>query len=374
VGAQLVSAADGAVLWSETYDRELAGVFAVQEEIARAIVGALRVRLGAAGGPRVRRGTSDSAACELYLKGRYVFRTQQGRGTVQAIAYFEQAVAHDPAYAAPYWGLSDAYTWLALFGYAPLREMFERVRAAACRALALDSTLAEAHVSLAHVRMLADFAWAEADRGFRRAIELDPGYTFARAPYAVSLASRGRFAEAIAQLDTVRAIDPLALAMINLLGRVYVAADRPDEALALLRQTLELEPRADLAYEQLGHAYLLKGMAGEAIAAFRRAAVLSGARDSAQLAYAYTVTGQRAEAERLLRALLDPTHRGPVLSYHIAMAYAGLGDADAAFRWLDRGYRERTSFMGWTRAEPGFARLHADPRWPPLLRRMGLRP
>jgi eukaryotic-like serine/threonine-protein kinase len=372
VGAQLVSAADGAVLWTESYDRELSGVFAVQEEIARAIVGALRVQLGATAGPRVHRPTSDSAAYDLYLKGRYVLRTQQGRGVVQAVAYFEQAVARDPAYAAAFSGLSDAYTRLALFGYVPPRETFAKATLAARRALALDSTLAEAHVSLGHVRMLVDFAYDDADREFRRAIGLDPSYSFARAPYAVSLASVGRYAEAIAQLDTVRQIDPLALTMINLLGRIYVAAGRPGDAIAVMRLSVELEPRADLAYEQLGHAYLLTGRSGEAIAAFRRAAALSGPRDSAQLAYAYAVTGQRAEARRVLRALLAPSHPGPVLSYHIAVAYAGLGDRDAAFRWLERGYAERSSFMGWARADPALARLHADPRWLPLLRRMRL--
>jgi TolB-like protein/Flp pilus assembly protein TadD len=374
IGAQLVSAADGAVLWTETYDREPASVFAVQEEIARAIVGALRVHLGATGAPHVRRATMDSAAYDLYLKGRYVLRTQQGRGVVQAVGYFEQAVARDSSYAAAFSGLSDAYTRLALFGYAPPRETFAKATAAARRALALDSTLAEAHVSLGHVRMLADFARADAEREFRIALALDPSYAFARAPYAINLASVGRYDEAIAQLDTVRASDPLALTILNLLGRIYVAAGRPDDAIAIMRQSLELDPRADLAYEQLGHAYLLTGRPAEAIAAFRRAAALSGPRDSAQLAYAYAVTGQRAEAERVLRTLVAPSHPGPVLSYHIAMAYAGLGDRDAAFRWLDRGYAEHTSFIGWVRADPGFARLHADPRWPLLLRRMGLPP
>jgi serine/threonine-protein kinase len=374
VGVQLVSARDGGVLWNDIFDREPSSVFKVQEEIARAIVGALRVQLGATDGPRVRRATSDSAAYDAYLKGRYVFRTQQGRGTAQAVVYFQQAVARDSLYAAAYSGLSDAYARLALFGYAPPRESFARARAAALRALALDSSLAEAHVSLGHVRVLADYALADGEREFRRAIALDPSYTFARAPYAVSLASAGHYTEAIAQLDTVRMIDPLALAMVNLLGRVYVGAGRPRDAIALLKQSLELDPRADLAYEQLGHAYLLTGNREDAIAAFRRAASLSGPRDSAQLAYALAVTGQRTEAERVLHVLLDPAHTGPVLSYHIAMAYAGLGDADAAFQWLERGYAERSSFMGWARADPAFVSLHSDPRWVPLLRRMGLPP
>ena len=374
VGAQLVSGADGAVLWSDSYDRELADVFVVQEEIARAIVAALQVRLGAAGAPRVRRATRDSLAYDLYLQGRYAFWTHPSRGAGLAIGYFERAVARDPSYAAAYAGLSDAYTRLALFGAAPPRETFAKAWVAAQRALALDSSLAEAHVSMGHVRLLTDHAWADADREFKRAIELDPSYTFARAPYAVSLASRGRFAEAIAQLDTVRTIDPLALPMMNLLGRVYVAARRPDDAIAIMSKSLQLDPQADLGWEQLGHAYLQKRMHPEAIAAFRKAAALSGQRDSAELAYAYGVTGQRPEAARVLRRLLDPSRPGPVLSYHIAMAYAGMGEADSAFAWLDRGLAEGASFMSWSKVEPGFASLHGDRRWAPLLRSIGFAP
>ena len=377
VGAQLVSAADGSVLWAETYDREPADVFAVQEEIARAIAAALRVRLGAAGAgaPLVERPTADLAAYELYLKGRYVFHARTvGESIVQAAGYFERAVTRDPSFARAYAGLSDSYTRQAIFGYAPPRPTFAKAKAAAERALALDSTLAEAHVALGHVLCVADFAWADGERELRRAIALDASYVFARGPLAICVASQGRVAEAIALLDTARALDPLSPTVNNLLGRAYVSAGRPDDAIRVLSQMVELNPQLDLAHQQLGHAYLQKGMNVEAIASFRRAAALSGPRDSAQLAYAYAVIGQRAEAERILGTLLVPSRSGGALAYHLAMAYAGLGDADAAFRWLDRGYAERASFMVGVKAEPGFARLRADPRWTRLLRRMALAP
>ena len=375
VGAQLVSAADGAVLWTETFDRGVADVFAVQEEIARAIVGALRVRLGAGGErtPLIGRSTTDLEAYEFYLKGRYIFTTRTGReGILQAADYFERAAARDPSYARAYAGLSDAYTRLAIFGYAPPRETFARGKAAAQRALSLDSTLAEAHASLGHVLCVSDYAWAAAERELRRAITLDPNYSFARGPLAICLTGQGRFAEAVAVLDTGRARDPLAALTINLLGRVHVVAGRPDDAIRTLQQALELNPQLDLAYQQLGHAYLQKGMNAEAITALRRAASLSGPRDSAQLAYAYAMTGRRAEAERVLRSLLASPRGGTgVASYYVAMAYAGLGDADAAFRWLDRGHAAGTSLV-LLKVEPGFERLHGDPRWPKLLSRLGL--
>ena len=317
---------------------------------------------------------APSAAEEAYRRGRYVFATRtSAEGILQAKRYFEDAIARDPQYARAYAGLSDAYARLAVFGYAPPRETYGEAKTAALRAVALDGTLAEAYAALGHALVVADFDWVASERAFRQAIALDPGYVFARVPFAICLLSQGRFAEATAQLDTARRADPLATMAANVLGRVYVSAGRPDDAIPVLRQVLALNPQIDLAHQQLGHAYLAKGMAVEAIAELRRAAAVSGARDSAQLAYAYAVSGRRGEAERVLRALRDAeARRGDALAYHLAMAYAGLGDRDAAFRWLDRGYAARASFMVGVKVEPGFSRLHGDPRWPALLRRMGL--
>jgi serine/threonine-protein kinase len=377
VTAQLVSAPDGAVLWAESYDRAVGDAIDVQEEIAQAIVGALRTRLVGVGGlPRAARArTTDPAAYELYLQGRYTFVKGGGReNTLRSIAYFEQAIARDSGYAQAYAGLADAYTRLTNFGYASPAEAYERAKRAARHALALDSTLAEAQAALSHAVMLTEFAWAEAERGFRRAIALDPSYAFARAPFAICLSSQGRYDEALAQLDTAHVTEPLALFVPVLRGRIYVSAHRPDDAIRVLRPQLELDSRLDLAYEQLGHAYLQKGRNAEAIAALRRAAALSGPRDSAQLAYAYAVSGQRATARSILRTLLDPSRPGGALPFHIAMAYAGLDEPDSAFAWLERGYATKASFMVGVRAETGFSRLHGDPRWAPFLRRMGLTP
>ncbi|MDQ3697946.1 MAG: tetratricopeptide repeat protein [Gemmatimonadota bacterium] len=376
VTAQLVRASDNAVLWADTYDRELTDVLDVQEEIARAIAGALRVTLvGAGDAALARRPTADPAAYELYLRGRHIFTTRTDRDAVlQAARYFEQAVARDSAYARAYAGLSDVHTRLAVFGFRRPREEYARAKAAARQALALDSTLAEAYASLAHVLCVSDFDWRGAERAFRRATELDPGYTFARVPFAICLLSEGRFADAIAQLDTARAADPLAPAVSNVLGRVYVSARQPDRAIRHLREALELSPQMDLAYQQLGHAYLQKGMHAEAIAALRQAAALSGIRDSAHLAYAYAITGQRDEARRVVRALLEQSQSRYVPPVHVAMAYAGLGDADTAFQWLERGYAEHASFMNGVNVTPAFDALRSDRRWLPLLRRMSLAP
>jgi len=158
------------------------------------------------------------------------------------------------------------------------------------------------------------------------------------------------------------------------LGRVYVSARQPDLAIRQLSAALELNPLFDLAFQQLAHAYVQKRRYPEAIAAMRRAAALSGIRDSAQLAYVYAVSGARDDAAHLLQLLLGKPSNRYVPPYHVAMAYAGLGNADSAFLWLDRAYAERASFMGGVKVEPGFATLHDDPRWSVLLARMGLNP
>jgi TolB-like protein/DNA-binding SARP family transcriptional activator len=368
VNVQLVRAADATVLWAATYDRELRDIFAVQDEITTAIVAALSNRLAVAVTLPPRR-VPDTRAYELYLRGRHIFTTRTDRdGITLAEGYFTDALRHDSLLAEAHAGLSDVHTRLAVFGFAPARDSYARAKAAALRALELDSTLAAAHTSLAHAWCVADFDWQRAEDAFRRGIALEPGYTFGRLPFAMCLGSQGRFAEALQQLDLAREFDPLAPAISNLAGRLYVAWQQPDQAIAHLYQALELSPRMDMAWQQLGHAYLQKGMAAEAVDALERAAALSGARDSAHLAYAYAVTGRPDLAAQILTGVLAAPHRD-VLAFHIALAYSGLGNHDQAFAWLERGQAQAGSFMGSIAVEPGFRRLHGDPRWGRLISR-----
>lgn len=377
IGAQLVGAADGTVLWAKMYDRETSDVFDVQEELARAIAWALRGRLAtdSQSASVVPHPTADLAAYELYLRGRYILNARNSREAIlDAIRYFEQAVARAPSFAQAHARLADAYARLGALSLARPANEFSRARAEAMRALELDESLADAHVALAHLQFAFDFDWVASERAFRRAIALDPGDVHARLLFAIPLQDQGRFDEALAQLDTAHAIDPLAPLVGVVRGRVYVNARRPAEAIRPLTEALALSPDLDLAYQQLGHAYLQMGRMNEAIAALQRAAGMSGVRDSAHLAYAYAVAGRRAEAERIMQTLLDPSTPRYIPPFHIAMAYAGLHDADAAFAWLERGYRERGSFMDGLAVTPGFAPLHGDLRWRPLLRRMRLEP
>jgi serine/threonine-protein kinase len=373
VTARLVDTRDDRVLWSETYDRELRDLFAIQERIARDIVSALSVRLTRNGMPQrlVERGTDDIEAYQLYLKGRFLYNTRNHEGLLRARAYFEQAIRRDTSYARPYAGIANVYNNLAVFGYERPDVAFPKARAAAERALALDSTLAEAHAALAQQRFVYEWNWDAAESAFEHAIALDPGFQGTRNLYSMYLHVTGRHEAALAQLRIARELDPL-VSIGPLAGRIYVNTRRPDAAIRELSEALELNPQLDLALELLGHANFQKGMYREAIASLERAAALSGPRDSAQLAYMYGVTGDTAQGRAVLQRLIGTQSQRYLPPFHIAMAYAGLGDADAAFRWLELGYQQRGSFMEGLAVTAGFDAIRSDPRFDDLLHRMEL--
>ena len=374
VSARLVRARDGYQFWAEDYDSQLGDVFAVQDSIARSIASALRIKLTprATGASLVRRATEDTAAHNLYLKGRYFWNMRQRDALFRAVQYFEQATRRDPSYARAYVGLADAYGALGILGYEPPRDVLPKARAAVRTALELDSTLAEAHGTLAHILFAFDWDWSAAIQQFDHALALDPANATSYYRYAILLQDRRRFRDAVASLEKARVLDPLNPLIPGLLGRTYVNARQPDKAIRALREALELNPNHDLALQQLGHAYLSKGMYDEALAAFRRAAELSGARDSAHLAYGYAVAGQPREGQRIVRALVASPKSGYVLPFHLALAYAGLGDSENALEWLERGYAERASFMDGVDVTEAFDTLRQDPRFVALLARMRL--
>ena len=376
VTATLVSAADGGVLWTNTYDRVLKDVFAVQEEIARAIVDSLRVKLAVAGeNPRlVKVPTANLAAYDLYLKGQYFLNGRSSRvDLLQALSYFEQATTRDPTYARAYAAMSSAHAYLAILAFGNPHQEFARAKAAALKALELDSALAEAHSALAHMLFAYEWNWEAAEREFRLAITLDPANPTTRYRFALCLQGQGRFDEALSELRQALATDPLDGGSRNVMGRVLINARQPERAIPYLLDAIKFGQRLDLSYQNLGHAYLMMGKHPEAIDALRRAAELSGVRDSAHLAYAYATVGQRSSAERIVRDLIESGRLRDLPPFHIAMAYAGLGEVDEAFRWLERGFEQRGSFMDGVKVTPAFEPLHGDPRWSRLLQRMGLK-
>jgi len=376
VSVQLINAETGYHVWSDEYDRDARDVFAVQDEIARAIVGALRVRLsGGAGGSLVKRSTGSPEAHDLYLQGRYFFARRDSASLRKAQAYFEQAIQKDSSYALAWAGLSDAYSHRAVFGYVPPASMYAKAKAAVLRALALDSTSAEAHTSLAFITLFFDWDWRTAGRELDRALALDPRYPDAHLFHGWYFVATNRLDDAVSELQSAVKLDPFSIVNNARLASMLFYSRRYNEAVAQSRQVLELDLRFLQGHAELARADLQLGRCVEALAEFEQVGVMTGAAFRGLLGYAYARCGHRAQAFAELSHLETEQKQGQVVShYDVAMIYAGLGDTDRAFAELDSAYAERPWAMFVLRVDPAFDGLRADPRFGRLLKKVGLEP
>jgi serine/threonine-protein kinase len=375
IAAQLVSAADGYQLWSQAYDRELTDVFAVQEEIARAIVEALRMRLRVAEGAALSVApTGDVEAYDLYLKGRFAWNQRTDAAMTEAVRYLEQAVARDSGFARAWAALADAYILLVPYAGASREDTWPKARAAAQRALTLDSTLAEAHTSLAYGSMIYAWDWDAAEASFRRAIAADPDYATAHHWYADFLAGRGRLEEGAREMERAHELDPLSRIIGIELGWIYYQMRRNDEAEAQIRRTLALDPNYPHGSLNLGLVFMAQGRYAEAIQALRRAIELGGDYDLqyAALIQAHARAGDRATALRLMSELTGRANRGEFGPFTLAVAYGSLGEIDRAMALLHRAIDERDIFMPEIFFDPLLDPLRRDPRFREVEERMGV--
>ena len=375
VTAQLMDAKQGVQLWSETYDRELADVFAVQDELSRAIVGALRVTLaGEQDEPLVSRPTESLEAYHLYLQGRYSWNQRTEAGLKQAVRYFERAITMDSDYAQAYAGLADAYVLLPERGPTRPAEVYPKAEAAALRALALDSTLAEAHTSLGYVLEVKEWEWQGAEQAFRRAIALNPSYATAHHWYGECLSVTGRPDEALAELERALSLDPLSPQIRAQTGLQLYRMRRYDAAIARLRNTLDLHPRSAQAHDWLGRTYLLKGMHAEAITEMEAAVNLAarGSWELATLAYVYAVTDRREKAHGIRVELEERSRHQYVSPLAFARIFTGLGEKDKAFAWLDKAVDAHDPNLLFGVFDQLWDPLRSDPRYTQVLRRMRL--
>lgn len=374
VKTELVDVAQQAQLWGEQYRRHLTDIFALQEEIAEEISQKLRLRLtGEEKQKLVKRYTDNTAAYHLYLKGRYYVNKRTSEWIRKGMEHFQQAIDLDPNYALAYAGLADAYAFLASAtgGQRP-HDTYPRAKAAAQKALELDDTLGEAHCSLGFFRLLYDWDFAEAEREYKRAIELSPNYANAHDGYGFFLKATGQYDAAIRECQRAQELDPLSLFIMLSLSWAYYFARRYDEALAQARKVLEMDPNFGFAYWHLGMVYLQKGMQEDSIAALRRAVNLTGGIPSflSHLGHAYGKSGKQREARQMLAQLESLSRRQYVSSYFIAMIHLGLGDLDRTFEWLEKAYEERAGFLAFVRVEPMLDNLRMDGRMNSLIERM----
>ncbi|MFL5489892.1 MAG: BTAD domain-containing putative transcriptional regulator [Gemmatimonadales bacterium] len=375
ITAQLINAKDGYHLWAESYDRDLHDVFAVQDEIAQAIVGALRVTLSGEATSMVVRPTADLTAYDLYLKGRHAVNQRTGASLVQAGDYFEQAIARDPRFAQAYAGLADAYVLLPGYSVSNSSEAWPKGRAAAERALALDSTLAEAHTTLAYGKFLFESDWRAAEKGFHRAIALSPDYATAHHWYGDFLGGRGNLEGYLQEIRRAQALDPLSPQIGTEVGRALYALRRNDQAVTQLQQVLRADPAFAGAHVTLGRVYIEQSRMAEAIGEFQRAVELRGgnALDVAYLASGYAVAGKRSEAQGLLVELEGRSRREHVPPTVLAIVHIGLGQDERAFDLLDRAVAEHDGWFAEFIFYPTFDPLRSHPRYAALLQALGLR-
>ncbi|HTP99709.1 MAG TPA: adenylate/guanylate cyclase domain-containing protein [Casimicrobiaceae bacterium] len=381
IGTQLVDVATDSTRWSQAYDRELDDIFAVQDEIARAVVTELRAELLDERGEAASKASvaadveaaaegrgSDAEAYQLYLQGRYFADRHAEEDTQRAIAYFRQAIAVDPGYALAWAHLARAYADQAAYAWAPYAESFARAREAAEHALALAPALAEGHAALGFVSMANDRNWAQAHASFRRALELAPGNAAILRDVAIMAACLGRQDEAIALLRRAVTLDPLSARAHRVLGSRYISAGLVDPALASLSKALELNPHGDLTHFWLGTVDVVRGRLESARASFLREpnAVLR----LVGLAIALHATGDLAQS----RAALDELQRDHADhgATQIAWAYAYIGEADQAFSWLERADAQRDPGLIEINAHIHIRNLQGDPRWQAWLARLGL--
>jgi serine/threonine-protein kinase len=376
VMAQLVDTADGRYLWSETYDRQMQDLFAIQEEISSAIVRTLRIKLmDRPGAPAVRHGAYNLEAYNLYLKGRFQWNKRTAEGLKKGLEYAEQAIAVDPSFAPGYVGVADSLILLTEYGLMSPESSVPPARSAARRALEIDPGLAEAHASLALIRSIYDWDWVEAERHYRRAFDLNPGYATAHHWYSVDyLTLLGRFDEALEEIELAEQLDPLSPIIREGEGFIFMVSKRFEEALEEYRQILEFDPFFYKAYTSMGRAYTQMGRYDEAIGMLLKGKLLSGDVPNilGALGQTYALAGRRSEALRVLDELdrLSQSRYVPATSF--AMIHVGLGEKERALEWLEAGLQRHETALSSLRVHPAYDPLRGEPRFKALLETLGL--
>lgn len=369
ISAKLLRTSDGKQLWAEQFDEKFTDIFAVQDVIAERVAAALKIRLG---GNEKRHGTESVEAYQLYMKGRYHFAKSTPPDIRTSISYFQHAIEIDPRYALAYTGLSQAYGVLGIFAEMPIAEAFAQAGAAEKKALEIDDTLGEAHLSRCMRLFWNDWDWQGAEKECLKALEIDPNNPDSHGYYAIVLSNTGRHAEAVAEAKRARELNPLDLGISALEGQYLLHAGRADEALIQLQKTSALEPNYPMSHLFAASAYIEKGMFAEAIAESRKEYELSGRNDIPFGTYAQAKTGKRDEAGATLKELLRLSATKYVSPYNIALIYNALDQPERALEWLEKGYERRDPKMTFLKVEPKWNNLRNEPRFIDLMKRMNL--
>ncbi len=376
ITAQLIDVSNGYHLWSERFDREMEDVFVVQDEISAAIVEALRGKLlGQEKTAIARRFTKNLKAYNLYLMGRYHWNKRTEQGMKKGLEYFQQATDEDPAYVLPYTGIADCHNLLGWYGYVAPKEAFPNAKAAAERARDMDATLAEVHTSLAAVREFYDWDWPEAEKGYRRAIELNPGYLPAHHRYSEFLCYLGRHKEAFREIECALHLDPLSLLYNTILVEVCYFARQYDQAIEVAQRTIEMDPDFFPVHWLVARVYAQKQMYKDAMLENQKAADISGEANPliiVDLGILYALSGKDDEAREVLDELSALSKQRFVSPFYTALIHLGLGKKNNSLKWLEKAYDEHDHALETLKVEPILDSLRSHPRFEALLKKMEL--
>ena len=376
ISVQLIDAGTDEHLWAETYDRELADIFAIQSDVAQRISEALQAHVSAEEKARIEhRPTENLEAYQAYLKGLFLWNQRTEDSVNAGIAQFKRAIELDSRYASAYVGLADSYIVLDNFGTYRPTVVYPMAKGAALKALEIDDALGDAYASLAHVKATYDWDWGGAEQAYLKAIELRPSYAHAHHWYALYLAIIGRFDQAVVEIRRAQELDPLSPAIVNNVASVYFSARRYDEAMVAIQRATELNPQIFLPHMYLGIVLLATGSYPEALSAVRKADELvsgSSVAISAMLGYAYAKLGDREKATNIAATLTDRYQSGYASPVWIAFLLQGLGDRRGALEWLDRARRDRDGWLRTLKTSAFFDEIRDTPEYQGLLRTMGL--
>ena len=372
ITAQLVQGANDTHLWAKGYERDFRDSLRLQDEVAQAIVDEIQLKLTPQEHARfARNDVIDPAAHEDYLRGLFHLNLHNGPDERKAIEFFQAAIKKDPAYAAAYAALADSYRALIFNSNAAPGDVLPQSKAAAKRAIEIDSQLAEAHTSLATNLADYDWDWAGGEREFQTALRLNPNSSITHLSYAHFLRQEGKIEEAIREARRGVALDPVSPQGTFLLGQSLYEARRYDEAISQLRKALDLEPRFWPAHLYLGKTLAEQGQYQEAVEELRKAGDFT-AEPYATIGYVYGRMGRAADASKVIADLQEQSKQGYVAPTDFAKVYLGLGDKEQAFAWLEKGYQQHDFWLTFLKGDPMFDSLRSDPRFQNLVRRIGL--
>jgi TolB-like protein/Flp pilus assembly protein TadD len=373
ISVKLIGVSNACTLWSETYEHGLKEIFVVQEEVVRAVISTLKIKLSW-GWPRalIQAIPKNLEAYHSYLWGRYHWNTRTLAGFQKSIKFYNRAVVEDPQYAAAYAALADAYYGFAEYGIVPPTTVIPKAQAAALKAVEIDDSMASAHASLGLIYAGFEHEWVRAQQKFLRAIELNPGDAGVHHWYGLFLSWIGEFGAAVAQIRRALELDPLSIIIHRALGTVLFYARDYDAASREFQAMKALAPDFFGLYQGLGEVYIQKRMFGEATAALEKGRDLSGNNPlmTGLLGYCYAVQKWEAKAFKLLEKLETASLSQYVSPIAVLLIFLGLGDNERSFQWLDKAYEERSTLLVWAKVDPKLDRLRREPQLNEFLRKM----